>query len=112
MLFGLGWPMRHRVAPNGASRRWCRDQDDGPRWVQRVESISGPVGRALPVGLLHHMVALQRAGLPVFSPALALAGMPASSVDRTALYAGQTAAQFTDIIPAALAVARLAGTAA
>lgn len=107
MLFGLGWPMLHRVVPNAATRRWCRDDSRGPRWVQRLASISGPAGRALPIGLLQHAVALQRAGVPIFTPALPLEGMPASTVERTALYAGASAARITDVIPAAEAVARL-----
>lgn len=112
LLFGLGWPMMHRVVPNAATRRWCRDDDGGPGWVRRLEAASGPVGKALPVGLLHHMVKLQHTTTPLFTPALSLAGMPASSVDRTALYAGASASRLTDIIPAATAVARLAASTA
>ncbi|MCW2957932.1 MAG: 2-nitropropane dioxygenase [Solirubrobacterales bacterium] len=108
LLFGFGWPMRHRVVPNAATRRWCGGEDQrGPDWVRRVEARSGPVGRLLPVSLLGRMVPLQRLSTPIFTPALPLAGMPASSVDRTALYAGETAARVTDVIPAAEAVARL-----
>lgn len=110
LLFGAGWPMLHRVAPNAATRRWCRQHPRGPRWVQHLEAASGPIGRALPVGRLHHFAALQRSAIPVFTPALALAGMPAASVDRTALYAGESAARITDVIAAAEVVARLSTT--
>ncbi len=107
LLFGFGWPMRHRVVPNAATRRWCAGDERGPGWVQRLEARSGPVGGLLPVGLLDRMVPLQRLATPIFTPALPLVGMPTSSVDRTALYAGQTAGRITDVIPAAEAVARL-----
>jgi nitronate monooxygenase len=104
LLFGFGWPMLHRVAPNAATRRWCAADPLGPGWVRRMEARSGPVGSAVPIGLLHHMVPLQRTATPLFSPALALPGMPASSIERTALYAGETAARITTVIPAGEAV--------
>lgn len=107
LLFGLGWPMLHRVAPNAATKRWCHDHDCGPRWVQQLEALSSPVGRGLPIGLLHHLVALQHVSTPIFTPALPLAGMPASSVDRTALYAGASSARMSDVVPAAAAVQQL-----
>lgn len=107
-LFGFGWPMRHRVVPNAATERWCRDSELGPAWVRRLGELSAPLGRALPLNVLRAMVAVQRPVLPLFSPALPLEGMPASSVDRAALYAGATAQRIDDVIPAAEAVARLA----
>jgi hypothetical protein len=56
------------------------------------------------------LVALQRPGLPFFTPALPLAGMPENTVDRAALYAGETTRRLHDVIPAAQAVARLTPT--
>jgi hypothetical protein len=53
------------------------------------------------------LAAWQRPALPLFSPALPLAGMPDSAVERTALYAGETARRLQDIIPAEEAVLRL-----
>jgi hypothetical protein len=54
------------------------------------------------------LAALQRPGIPLFSPALPLDGMPAAAVDRCALYAGETARRLHDVLPAAEAVERLA----
>ncbi|PQM44015.1 hypothetical protein C1Y40_05825 [Mycobacterium talmoniae] len=53
-------------------------------------------------------MALQRVSLPLYTPALPLAGMPASVVDRSALYAGETMHRIHDVVAAAEAVARLA----
>jgi len=40
MLFGLGWPLRHRVISNAATERWCRADELGPPWlVWRVDSV-------------------------------------------------------------------------
>lgn len=106
-LFGFGWPLRHRVVPNAATRRWCESDDLGPRWLRQVGRASAIAGRALPLSALDPLVARQRVSVPLFSPALPLAGMPAESVERTALYAGETMHRIDDIVPAAEAVARL-----
>ena len=106
-LFGLGWPMRHRVAPNAATDRWCTRDELGPRWVRQVGRASAAAGRRLPLTALDPLAARQRVGIPLFSPALPLAGMPAESVDRTALYAGETLHRIDSVIPAREAVAKL-----
>jgi hypothetical protein len=49
----------------------------------------------------------QRAGIPLFTPALPVVGMPDKAADSTALYAGETVSRLHDIIPAAQAVAQL-----
>jgi NAD(P)H-dependent flavin oxidoreductase YrpB (nitropropane dioxygenase family) len=106
-LFGLGWPMAHRVVPNAATDRWCGRNEAGPRLVRAANRLGAPLGRAVPFARLGDVAARQRAALPFFSPALPLAGMPDDSVDRCALYAGESCRRITDIIPAAEAVARL-----
>lgn len=107
-LFGFGWPLRHRVVPNAATDRWCRGDERGPRWLRRVSDLTAPLGGALPLSATGRMVALQRPRLPLFSPALPLAGMPEDTVDRAALYAGETIHRLHEVLPAAEAVARLA----
>jgi nitronate monooxygenase len=108
LLFGLGWPLRHRVIPNAATERWCRDTELGPPIARMAGRLSAPIGRLAPLEAMGGLVALQRAGLPFFSPALPLASMPAGTVERSALYAGETARRLHDIVPAARAVERLA----
>lgn len=108
LLFGIGWPMRHRVVPNPATERWCAVEELAPGWLQRVGRLSAPLGRALPMAALETITAAQRPGVPFFSPGLPLAGMPEVSVDRCALYAGETLHRIDDVVPAAEAVARLA----
>jgi NAD(P)H-dependent flavin oxidoreductase YrpB (nitropropane dioxygenase family) len=106
-LFGLGWPMPHRVVPNAATDRWCARSEQGPGLVRAANRIGAPLARVVPLGRLDDLATLQRRGVPLFSPALPLARMPAESVDRCALYAGESARRITDIVPAAEAVARL-----
>ena len=108
MLFGVGWPLLHRVVPNAATDRWCARSDLGPGWVRAVGRLSGPLGRALPLGALGTMISLQRPAVPLFSPAVPLVGMPGNAVDRSALYAGDTIHRIHDIVPATEAVALLA----
>jgi hypothetical protein len=45
--------------------------------------------------------------VPLYTPALPLAGMDAAVVDRSALYAGETIHRIHDIVPAAEALAQL-----
>lgn len=112
LLFGIGWPLLHRVVPNAATDRWCRGSELGPAWVRAIGRLSAPTARVLPVSAVDPLAALQRSWLPLLSPALPLRGMSDASVDRTALYAGETIHRLHDIIPAAEAVARLAGVGA
>lgn len=107
LLFGLGWPLRHRVVANSATRRWCADDERGPGWVRGLGRVSAAAGRALPLSALDEVTARQRVGLPLYSPALPLAGMPSDSVETTALYAGETLHRIDSVVPAAEAVARL-----
>ncbi|HET9876757.1 MAG TPA: nitronate monooxygenase [Mycobacterium sp.] len=108
LLFGMGWPLPHRVVPNALTERWCRRDDLGPRVVRGLNRVAAPLGRLLPLSALDTMVSLQRAAVPLYTPALPLAGMDAAMVDRSALYAGETMHRIHDIIPAAEAVVRLA----
>jgi hypothetical protein len=106
-LFGLGWPLAHRVVPNAATDRWCRHHEVGPGWVRAANRLGAPLGRAVPLARLAGVAALQRPSRPFFSPAMPLAGMPDDTVDRCALYAGESSRRISDIVPAAAAVARL-----
>lgn len=111
LLFGLGWPMRHRVVPNAATRRWCRRSRWGPRPVVALESVTAPLAR-LPIAMVRGMAGMHHPAVPLYGPPAPLAGMPDRLIDTTALYAGETAARITTIVPASEAVAELAGTAA
>lgn len=108
LLFGTGWPLPHRVVPNALTDRWCVRSDLGPPAVRVVNRLSAPMGRLLPVSAMGALVSRQRAAIPLYTPGLPLAGMDQILVDRSALYAGETAHRLNDVIPAAAAVARLA----
>jgi nitronate monooxygenase len=108
MLFGLGWPMRHRVVPNAATERWCARDPAGPRAMRLLYRASSPLAR-LPMSLAQASFRRQRPGVPLFGPAMPLAGDPEQLLDAAALYAGETAARIDAIVPAAEAVTLLAG---
>lgn len=103
-LFGFGWPLLHRVVENEAVRRWCGPDGSPARPLAALNGRSGALARALPLGAAPYLARLQRPALPLFSPAPPLASMPAGSVEATALYAGESAARISDILPAAQAV--------
>ena len=107
-LFGLGWPARHRVLPNAATRRWC-DADGKPRRLPAaLNAWSGPLGRIVPSNN-DAAIRLQWPRVPMFSPLAPLEGMPERSVDAAALYAGESAIRIADIVSARDAVDLLAG---
>jgi NAD(P)H-dependent flavin oxidoreductase YrpB (nitropropane dioxygenase family) len=105
-LFGVGWPLAHRVVPNKATERWTHD-GELPSWLRQVERASAPLARVLPLRANGISTSMQRVGVPFFGPGVPLAGMPDDVVDRSALYAGETVRSIGDVIPAAEAVARL-----
>lgn len=107
VLFGLGWPLAHRVVPNTATDRWCGPAGELPVWLRVAERVSAPIGRVVPLSANATLAARQRPGVPLFGPALPLAGMPDDAVERTALYAGETVRAIDDVIPARAAVDRL-----
>lgn len=105
-LFGLSWPLRHRVLPNAATRRWCRS--DGS--AKALPAALNAASRWLSVlGYLDTsaLIRLQSPAMPIFTPLAPLPGMPDSSVECGALYAGETALRISDVIPAAQAVKEL-----
>lgn len=108
LLFGVGWPLRHRVIPNAATERWCAHSELGPRIARATSQLSTPLGRLVPLDAMGRLLALQHPGLPFFTPALPLASTPADTVERSALYAGETVRRLHDILTAEQAVARLA----
>lgn len=102
-LFGISWSLRHRVLPNAATRRWCRS--DGT--VKALPAAINASSRWLAVLGYFDAGALMRVQsprLPAFTPMAPLAGMPVSSVDRAALYAGDTALRIHEIVSAQQAV--------
>jgi NAD(P)H-dependent flavin oxidoreductase YrpB (nitropropane dioxygenase family) len=106
-LFGLGWPARHRVVANAATRRWLR-LDGSVRGLPRLlNATSGPISRLVPDGIAARLPTLQRARVPLLSPAPALVGMPDRTVESTPLYAGETALRIDSVVSAAEAVALL-----
>jgi NAD(P)H-dependent flavin oxidoreductase YrpB (nitropropane dioxygenase family) len=107
-LFGLGWPLLHRVTPNAATSRWCDEEGSMPLLALTLVRLSGPLGRLTPADAVASMAAMQRPALPLFSPALPLEGMPERTVDSCALYAGETVKRLHDVVPAAEAVRQLA----
>ncbi|GLY71206.1 hypothetical protein Atai01_78250 [Amycolatopsis taiwanensis] len=108
-LFGLGWPLRHRVVPNTATDRWCRADGTARRIPALVNSLSAPLARWAPENSERSVIRMQRPAIPLFSPAAPLEGMPEQWVDRAALYAGESVLRINGVVPAKQAVAELAG---
>lgn len=108
LLFGLAWPAYHRVVPNAAVQRWCRTRDEGPRWLQWLNTLSIPTRRFVPLSQVVGMTTLQRLALPFYTAAGKTKTMERSSVDLTPLYAGVCVRDIDSLRPAAAIVAELA----
>lgn len=106
-LFGLGWPLQHRVVGNAATRRWCHDDGRAKLAPRMINACSGVLAK-LPDGANVPVLRMQTPRLPMFSPIAPTIGMPESVVDRTALYAGETVLRMTSVISARQAVTDLA----
>ena len=108
-LFGFGWPARHRVVANEATRRWLDERGHVRRVPALLNAVGAPVSRVVGDGLAARLPRLQRTGLPLLAPGPPVAGMPDTTVESTPLYAGQTALRIDSVVTAAEAVALLAG---
>lgn len=106
-LFGLGWPLAHRVVGNAATQRWCHDDGRAKLLPRMINACSGVLAR-LPDRANAPVLRMQTPSLPMFSPIAPTIGMPESVVDRTALYAGETVLRMTSVISARQAVTDLA----
>ncbi|OMC55808.1 oxidoreductase [Mycobacterium sp. IS-836] len=102
-LFGISWPLRHRVVPNEATRRWCGDDGKARALPAALNAASRPLA-ALGYFDAGPLMRLQSPARPFFTPLAPLAGMPDSWVDHAALYAGETALRIGEITSADQAV--------
>lgn len=102
-LFGLSWPLRHRVVPNAATRRWCGDDGKAKALPAALNAASRPLSVLgyFDAGVL---MRLQSPARPLFTPLAPVAGVPDSWVDRAALYAGETALRIGELTSAEQAV--------
>jgi NAD(P)H-dependent flavin oxidoreductase YrpB (nitropropane dioxygenase family) len=107
LLFSLAWSDRHRVVPNAATERWCRNSESGPATIVALNRILAPAMRRLPPAAATAAMRHQRVALPLFGPAAPLAGMDERLIEVTPLYAGQCAHEIKTVISAAGAVREL-----
>jgi NAD(P)H-dependent flavin oxidoreductase YrpB (nitropropane dioxygenase family) len=109
LLFGLGWHGLHRVVPNAATERWCKDDPLGPRWVRGINRVSERLLAKMPPGGARAFVARQRASRPFFTPVALVRGMDAAMADVTPLYAGESVTNIRSLASAADVVRELSG---
>lgn len=105
-LFGISWPLRHRVVPNAATRRWCRS-DGSAKALPAALNTGSRYLAALGYFDAGALIRLQSPRLPVFTPLAPLSNMPDSSVDTGALYAGDTALRISEVVSAGQALSDL-----
>jgi hypothetical protein len=97
------------VVPNAATERWLRRDPRGPAFVRAMQQLSGGIGPRLPMSVGDRLARAARVQIPLYGPAAPLAGWPEHLLDTAPLYAGESVARITDILPAAELVRALAG---
>lgn len=102
-LFGLSWPLRHRVVPNAATRRWCGADGKARALPAALNAASRPLS-ALGYFDAGALMRLQSPALPFFTPLAPVAGVPDSWLDSAALYAGETVLRIGELTSAGQAV--------
>jgi NAD(P)H-dependent flavin oxidoreductase YrpB (nitropropane dioxygenase family) len=105
-LFGLSWPLRHRVVPNAATRRWCGADGRAKVLPAALNAASRPLS-VLGYFDAGALMRLQSPGRPFFTPLAPVAGVPESWLAGAALYAGETALRIGELTSAEQAVADL-----
>jgi nitronate monooxygenase len=108
-LFGFGWPAPHRVIANAATERWCHRDGTAKAMPRLINARSAGVTKLGGSLRADQIVRVQTPRLPLFTPAAPMKEMPADWVDRTALYAGESALRMDSVISACEAVDELAG---
>jgi nitronate monooxygenase len=104
-LFGLGWPLTHRVVPNAATERWG---NFGP--ITAFNRLTAPLLQRAPARLANRMATLQRQHIPLYGPTALIEGMDEGLLEVTPLYAGECVREIEQIVPAAQAVQMLSPT--
>ncbi|KAF0804338.1 2-nitropropane dioxygenase [Alcanivorax xiamenensis] len=105
-LFGFGWPDLHRVVPNKATERWCRENGSIPGWLKMLNTSFSFTRKLVP--MKSRISSIQKPSVPFFSPAMLGRGQQESLIDATAIYAGEQVGRIHDIKPASEIVAELA----
>ncbi|SPM29449.1 NAD(P)H-dependent flavin oxidoreductase YrpB, nitropropane dioxygenase family [Mycobacterium terramassiliense] len=105
-LFGLSWPLRHRVIPNAATRRWCGNDGKAKAFPAALNAASRPLS-VLGYFDAGALMRLQSPARPFFTPLAPVAGVPDAWLDSAALYAGETALRIGELTSASEAVKTL-----
>jgi NAD(P)H-dependent flavin oxidoreductase YrpB (nitropropane dioxygenase family) len=108
-LFGFGWPARHRVVANAATKRWLDADGHAPSLVRTLHRLSAPAVSRLPLAAAARLANVQNARLPLFGPSAPIVSSPDALVDVAPLYAGETVARINELRPAGQLVRDLAG---
>ena len=107
-LFGMGWPNApHRVLANEATERWLAGGPRGPAGIRLLHRALSPAVRFVPPSAQLRLMARASSWPLDLAPPAPTATMPDASLETNPLYAGETVARITDVLPAAELVAAL-----
>jgi NAD(P)H-dependent flavin oxidoreductase YrpB (nitropropane dioxygenase family) len=107
LLFSAGWVDRHRVLPNDVTQRWVKPGSLGPRGVIALNRATARFMRRLPDSFAARADANASVRLPLYSPRALLEGEDERFAELRPLYAGESVARMTSVVPAAEAVRML-----
>jgi nitronate monooxygenase len=98
------------VVANLATERWLRTDPRGPAWVRAANRLTAPLASRVQPHPSSLPVRAQRPGLPLFSPVAVTEDAPASLLEASPLYAGESVARIDALRPAGALVRELAGS--
>jgi len=107
-LFGLGWPLRHRVVPNAATDRWCGDDGLAHPLARLAGQLSAPLARVARMRSRPRTIPRMALRLPLLLPIAPRRGDEDGVVEVSPLYAGESVARIRHIVSAEQAVQDLA----
>jgi len=107
-LFGLGWPLRHRVVANAATDRWCGENGLAHPLARLAGRLSAPLARVAGMRSRPRSVPRMALRLPLLLPLAPRRGDEGGVVEVSPLYAGESVARIRQIVSAEQAVRDLA----
>lgn len=100
-LFGLSWPVPHRVIRNAATERQLDDDGRVPALNRALNRLSALSARLAPASIQRRLIRAQHPGGRLLTPQGPTDDGPTTLLDAGPLYAGETVARIGEVRPAA-----------
>lgn len=107
-LFGVGWRDPHRVIPNAAIKKWCRENGQEPSWLSILHALTRLAAKVASSDGGAAMTARQSLRSPLYTPSSLTPEMDEALLEVVAIYAGECVQHIDNLQSAAVSVENLA----